>query len=111
MPSYTLAITGIEKIHHQDSNTDILDVAVNILCDGEVVAERKLGFDPTIGKEELETELQKYCDNYALEQAQAIANAAQDAIDKNVGELAEELKDATFTSTPAEEQDGGDNAE
>lgn len=117
---YTLKITNIEKVRHQASGADFLDVSVEIVeiqprvitqddleANPElseqgaqvggtvdlpvVVSEQKHAFDPAISKEELQEKLKAILDGYALEQKQKVDNAADEAINQNVYELQADL--------------------
>lgn len=98
--TYKVKITNIEKVRHQATGEDFLDVSFDILeGEGEnaqVVASRKQAFDPRIKKELLAEKLQMVVDTFAGEQAQAAHQAEQDAIDENVGQLAEGLTGEEF---------------
>lgn len=116
---YTLKITNIEKVRHQATGTDFLEVTVELSAterrvitpedldanpdlsaqdikvgdevDLPVVVSRKLGFDPSMDKEAVLAEVTKYLEGYNLEQEQAIEQRKLDAVDDNVQLLKEEL--------------------
>jgi len=85
-------ITDIEKVRHQETGTDFLDVSFDLVDEsGAVVTSRKLGLDPSASKEEVETELIKYATTFTSEQVQAVTQRKLDAVDENVASLKEEL--------------------
>lgn len=122
---YTAKIKKIEKVRHQATGTDFLDVTI-ALCGSEdrvvteedlandpllaeqgvqvgetislpVEVERKHSFDPSISKEDLKAEVQKIVAAFNQEQEQAKAQAELDAIDENVAELQSELEESEIT--------------
>ena len=85
-------ITNIEKVRHQETGTDFLDLSFDLVDEaGEVVTSRKLGLDPSSSKEEVEAVLIKYVETFTLEQEQAVTQRELDAVDENVTSLKEEL--------------------
>lgn len=88
---YTLKIKDIQPVNHQESGKVFLDVTVDIFKGAELLVTRKLGFDPKIGRKELEAEMQKYLETFKGEQEQAVTQADQNAVDANVADLREGL--------------------
>ena len=96
---YTAKITSIEKVRHQATGTDFLDVSVHIIdAEGVVVSEQKHGFAPTISKDELLAEVEKIRAGYVRDEEAKAANAENDAINENVYELQKELVGSEITN-------------
>lgn len=97
--NYTAKVTNVEKVRHQASNSNFLEVAFTIFReaekDGEIVkeavAERRVGLDPKITTEQVKTEIAKHVETYRKEQEQAVVQAEQDKEDKNIADMKEEL--------------------
>lgn len=94
---YTAKITNVEKVRHQATNSNFLEVAFTIIgVDEETketvpVAERRIGLDPKATVEQIREEVAKYAETYGKEQAQAIVQAEQDKEDQHVEDIRKEL--------------------
>ena len=106
MSTFKAKITNIDKVRHQATETDFLDVTVDVIevadegqtfvVDKEKVTERvvstqKHALDPAMSKDEVLEVVEKIRAGWQLEQEQKIANAHENAINENVNELREEL--------------------
>lgn len=95
MSTFKAKITNIEKVRHQATETDFLDVTVDVIEvteDGDkVVSTQKHALDPAMSKEEVLEVVEKIRAGWQLEQEQKVANAMENAINENVNELREEL--------------------
>lgn len=58
---YTAKIREVNKEFSLPDNCSLLSVLFDILLDGEVVAERRLGFPVGTPEEEITAEVKKYC--------------------------------------------------
>jgi len=114
-----IKIADIQKVRHQATGADFLDVEVHIFEEqphtitqedldrneglseevkvGDevtlpvVVSTQKHAFDPTISKEELTAKVEAILAGYVLEQEQKEANAEENAVNENVYDLQAEL--------------------
>ena len=73
---YTAKITDAKKEFSLPDNASYLDVRFDILQDGEVVAERRLGFPMGTTEEAITAEVKAYCQMYENDHALA-AEAAK----------------------------------
>ena len=87
-----IKIADIQKVRHQTTGTDFLDVEVHIFEEGaEPVNVQKHAFDPAISKEELTAKVEAILAGYILEQEQKEANKEENAVNENVYDLQAEL--------------------
>jgi len=98
MIEYKAKIKGIEKVRHQATGTDFLEVTVDVITiteEGEeVVSTQKHALDPVITTDELVEVVEKIRAGWQLEQEQKEANKEDNAINENVYALQKELIDA-----------------
>ena len=83
---YTGKIKKIEKFILQADNQTYLSVEVDVLKDGEIAETRKLGFPLDTGSEDIETEVKKFIETYANDQALAEQNKKVEAAHKKADE-------------------------
>ena len=74
--NYTAKITDATKEFSLPENKSYLDIRFDILLDGQVVAERRLGFPLGTDQDAILAELKKYCVMYENDHALA-AEAAE----------------------------------
>ena len=106
-------IVNIEKVRHQATEKDFLDLTVEVIEIAEkgktfmvphpddakktikvserVVSTQKHALDPSMSKKEVLEVVEKIRAGWALEQEQKAANAMENAINENINELREEL--------------------
>ena len=77
--TYSLTITGAEKLTVQADNSTVLSVAFDIVKDGEVVASYAHGFPLDTPKEDILASLEATRANYAATAAVWAKNEANDA--------------------------------
>lgn len=78
---YTLKVDNIDKTYFQSQKGDVLELTATILDDdGAEVEQRRLSFDLSIDQEELESELQKFINNYNQEMKIKQENVERDAV-------------------------------
>lgn len=71
-----------------------------VLVDGDQKTDvLSLGFEATATAAEIRAELDKYAENYTQEQAQKAVQAEQDALDKNIDEVHNELMGETHNES------------
>ena len=73
---YTAKIKDAKKDFSLANNDPFLDIWFDILCDGEIVAERRLGFPIETTQEAITAEVKAYCIMYENDYAGA-AKAAE----------------------------------
>ncbi len=96
--SLTANIVAIEKVRHQATGSDFLDVAFTVTdAEGKVIVDRKIALDPASTQEQVVSELAKYVQSIEKEEEQKVAQAELDAIDANVVGLQESLVGKTIT--------------
>lgn len=85
-------ITSVEKMRHQATETDFLDVGFDIMNESdEVLASRKIALDLEIDADGVRAEVAKYVETFQKDEEQKVVQAALDAKDKNVEDLREAL--------------------
>lgn len=96
MSTFKAKIKDIEKIRHQATGKDFLDLTVEVIevaDEGEetIVSTQKHALNPAITKEELVEVVEKIRAGWELEQKQKKDNEAENAINENVDLLKKEL--------------------
>ena len=85
-------ITSVEKMRHQATETDFLDVGFDIVNESdEVLASRKIALGMDMDADGVRAEVAKYVYAFQKDEDQKVVQAALDAADKNVAELREAL--------------------
>jgi hypothetical protein len=111
---YTAKITDAKKMDYLADNTTVLDVAFDILLDGEVVAERRLAFPLGTSKEAITAEVKAYCQMYENDHALAAEAQKRAKDDAEADKVLDELKgidvgegqaDQAIDPTPVDEDE------
>jgi hypothetical protein len=104
-------ITSAEKVRHQASNTEFIDVAFDIVnAEGEVVETRRIGLDVASSKEDVAKEVSAHVKEYENELENKKVDKKREAANANVRDIQENLVgsevEISSDSEPVEEGDG-----
>jgi len=88
---YTAKIKEVNKEFSLPDNCSLLSVCFDILLDGDVVAERRLGFPIDTSEEQITDEVKKYCVMYAQDHELAADAAERSEAEAGASEVIKNL--------------------
>lgn len=84
-------IAGLEKVQHQETQTDFLDLTFEIYEGKKLIASHKEALPVSSKKKDIEKAAQIYLDGYIRDEEQRKANEENEKLNKHVSTLQEEL--------------------
>lgn len=114
--TYTTRITNVEKLRHQATGKNLIDVSFEIIGEVqnedenaekqfEVVATRRVSFPASTSQEEIEAEVAKHVETYAVEKDQSVAQRELDKEDENIASIRDNLVETDQETETADDNE------